>query len=376
MGDIFVNGNTQMIDFKTKIPFNKKTNPTIDDNLQRKSPSKKYQENFLNISKSVASSDLSNVKSGNISRNSSNDKIPEIKYINNDELIKISNKSTTKKSQSDDSSIFNYTNTIMPDSLNIKNSEFFCDFEKDKKNLQTNFIQPETQMMGNNNEKSYHHDLMVATKKSVNNDTFKFDINFNIDEINNRMQGLSSQSNSKFETEDNSIRMDYPGNMQDFQNVQNIGDYNNINPPTKQQLITKDIMEFNLSDDEPENIQVTINKRPEALKGFDQNNPDYQVSDYSQLEDSKMKLEKKIGESFFEIYAKLEDLKDELDDDNIKDDLLADSDKLVEVIGYNPNELSEKMKEYIRKLFKLLVIEQIIEESEKYNLARETIRPK
>lgn len=123
------------------------------------------------------------------------------------------------------------------------------------------------------------------------------------------------------------------------------------------------------SDVEDEAFKVTINVRPEELKGIKEDDPVYLVSDFAQLEDKKQQLENKIGDEFFEIYEKLNNILQDDQDSNLEE-LKNDADMLLQKMGYPTNSFSVKTKGYIKKLFKLVIIERIAEESEHHNSKR------
>lgn len=107
----------------------------------------------------------------------------------------------------------------------------------------------------------------------------KQDLKLNIDEINSKMKQYINVS----ETDDSS--------------------HNKL-------IENKDTYELNnlsMSEDNEEDIKVTMtSKMQEELKGFNPNDPIYFVSDYSKIEENKMKLEEAIGsEDFYEIYGGL-----------------------------------------------------------------------
>lgn len=119
------------------------------------------------------------------------------------------------------------------------------------------------------------------------------DMKIDVDEINSRLQ-MSDRPTDDTNPRNSEVRLDGPnGKLMESQ---------------KSLYQSKDLVQFDLSEDsEDEIVRVTINKQGQELKGATDDDPSYLVSDYAQMEENKMKLEKKIGEEFFEIYGRCDD---------------------------------------------------------------------
>lgn len=58
---------------------------------------------------------------------------------------------------------------------------------------------------------------------------------------------------------------------------------------------------------------------------------------------------------------------------NLLEDLVNHETKLIERVGYKDSDFDSRTKKNIGKLFKLLLIEQIVEESDKHNVSKRTM---
>lgn len=141
---------------------------------------------------------------------------------------------------------------------------------------------------------SNHQQQMMMVTNFGGCKTLINDLRFDIDEINSRLQ-ISDRPTVDTNANNSEVKIPTASNKSMVESQRSF-------------YGTKELVNFDLSEDsEDEIVRVTLNAKAQELRGTNEEDPSYLVSDYAQLEENKMKLEKKIGEEFFEIYGRLDD---------------------------------------------------------------------